>query len=110
METLLLMTFLSLAVSHMKVNDCHTNITYQFSHLFLLILCFPQFSVLGKLPTNTTIIDLTTSAPTVPPHICPDGEFACGTHWTCVPMSKVCDFRYDCSDGSDEMNCGKIFP
>uniref|UniRef100_A0A3Q3W1Y0 MAM domain-containing protein n=1 Tax=Mola mola TaxID=94237 RepID=A0A3Q3W1Y0_MOLML len=49
----------------------------------------------------------TTPAPTVEPHTCPDGEFVCGANRECVANSKVCDFRQDCSDGSDELNCVK---
>ncbi|XP_063768371.1 MAM and LDL-receptor class A domain-containing protein 1 isoform X2 [Eleginops maclovinus] len=60
----------------------------------------------GNLPdANTTIPAVTTPPPTVPPHICPDGQFACGSYRQCVPNSGVCDFRWDCSDGSDELNC-----
>lgn len=75
-------------------------------------LCFLPCPVLGELPVlNTTIPTVTTPAPTVQPHSCPDGEFVCGTHGECVPQSKECNFRPDCSDGSDEINCGKMsFP
>lgn len=62
----------------------------------------------GDLPSaNTTVPVVTTPAPTVPPHSCPDGQFVCETHEECVPLRKVCDFRSDCSDGSDETNCVK---
>ncbi|XP_034026413.1 MAM and LDL-receptor class A domain-containing protein 1 [Thalassophryne amazonica] len=62
----------------------------------------------GKLPSlNITAPPVTTVAPTVEPHICPDGHFACGTYGECVDESKVCDFRSDCPDGSDEINCVK---
>uniref|UniRef100_A0A665X318 MAM and LDL receptor class A domain containing 1 n=1 Tax=Echeneis naucrates TaxID=173247 RepID=A0A665X318_ECHNA len=64
----------------------------------------------GELPTpNTTVPQVTTPAPTVKPNNCLDGEFACGAHGECVPQSKECDFRLDCSDGSDEINCVKEF-
>ncbi|TNN57956.1 MAM and LDL-receptor class A domain-containing protein 1 [Liparis tanakae] len=57
----------------------------------------------GELPTsNTTTPAVTTAPPTAQPHSCPDGEFVCGTHGECVANGKVCDFRRDCSDGSDE--------
>ncbi|KAJ4920097.1 hypothetical protein JOQ06_027963 [Pogonophryne albipinna] len=49
--------------------------------------------------------DVTTPPPTVRPHVCPDGQFACGSFRECVPDSKVCDFSLDCSDGSDELYC-----
>ncbi|XP_074478784.1 MAM and LDL-receptor class A domain-containing protein 1 isoform X2 [Sebastes fasciatus] len=62
----------------------------------------------GELPTaNTTTPVVTTPTPTVQPHSCPDGQFVCGAHGECVANSKVCDFRRDCSDGSDELNCVK---
>lgn len=62
----------------------------------------------GELPKqNSTVSPSSTPAPTVQPHSCPDGEFVCGAHGECVADSKVCDFRRDCSDGSDELNCGK---
>uniref|UniRef100_A0A8C9YZL1 MAM and LDL receptor class A domain containing 1 n=1 Tax=Sander lucioperca TaxID=283035 RepID=A0A8C9YZL1_SANLU len=62
----------------------------------------------GEFPTaNTTNPAVTTPAPTVQPHSCPDREFVCVAHGECVANSKVCDFRRDCSDGSDELNCVK---
>ncbi|XP_035475409.1 MAM and LDL-receptor class A domain-containing protein 1 isoform X3 [Scophthalmus maximus] len=62
----------------------------------------------GELPMlNTTIPVVTTPPPTVQPHSCPDGEFVCGAHGECVPQTKECDFRPDCSDSSDELNCVK---
>lgn len=72
-------------------------------------LCFFLLSLVpGELPKpNSTTPAVTSPAPTVQPHSCPDGQFACGAHRECVASSKVCDFRQDCSDGSDELNCGK---
>ncbi|KAJ0022846.1 hypothetical protein NQD34_014980 [Periophthalmus magnuspinnatus] len=62
----------------------------------------------GELPsTNTTTPVVTTVAPTVQPHSCTQGQFVCEAHQECVPLSAVCDFRRDCSDGSDETNCVK---
>ncbi|XP_061877595.1 MAM and LDL-receptor class A domain-containing protein 1 [Entelurus aequoreus] len=60
----------------------------------------------GELPTaNVTEPAGTTPGPTLQPHSCPYGEFACGSPDECVPHFKVCDFRQDCSDGSDENDC-----
>lgn len=78
---------------------------------FLVLLLFSQRSCLnieGELPKqNTTTPSLTTQAPSVQPHTCPDGMFACQAHGECVAHDKVCDFRQDCSDGLDELNCGE---
>ncbi|XP_061122045.1 MAM and LDL-receptor class A domain-containing protein 1 isoform X2 [Syngnathus typhle] len=60
----------------------------------------------GELPeANATIPAVTTPAPSVQPHRCPQGEFACARLGECVARGKVCDFRQDCSDGSDENDC-----
>lgn len=72
------------------------------------MVCVVLSIVLGELPLNNTSTAVTTPVPTERPHSCSDGEFVCGAHGECVPMSKVCDFRHDCSDGSDEINCGKM--
>uniref|UniRef100_A0A3Q3R9I1 MAM domain-containing protein n=1 Tax=Monopterus albus TaxID=43700 RepID=A0A3Q3R9I1_MONAL len=61
-----------------------------------------------ELPTNPTLPVVTTPPPTVQPHSCPIGEFVCGAYGECVPESKVCDFKHDCSDGSDEINCKEL--
>lgn len=117
METLPLMTFPSWTANHMKVNDYaiteNMNFLGQCVPLFLIspvALCFLPCFVPGEFPTaNTTNPAVTTPAPTVQPHSCPDREFVCVAHGECVANSKVCDFRRDCSDGSDELNCGKTF-
>ncbi|XP_061660532.1 MAM and LDL-receptor class A domain-containing protein 1 [Syngnathoides biaculeatus] len=56
-------------------------------------------------PGNAVDPTLTTPAPSIQPHRCPQGEFACGSPGECVAREKVCDFRRDCSDGSDEGDC-----
>ncbi|KAM3838196.1 MAM and LDL-receptor class A domain-containing protein 1-like, partial [Diretmus argenteus] len=66
--------------------------------------CVPYEGELPSLPTPPVV---TTEAPTVQPHTCLDGEFVCGAQAECVHQSKVCDFRRDCSDGSDETSCVK---
>lgn len=35
---------------------------------------------------------------------CRDDEFQCENN-QCIPKSRACDSRRDCSDGSDEYNC-----
>ncbi|KAL1006836.1 hypothetical protein UPYG_G00077810 [Umbra pygmaea] len=62
----------------------------------------------GVLPSNSRPTSLPpTDAPTVQPYICPEGQFACGTHRECVEERRVCDFRHDCSNGLDEQHCVK---
>ena len=38
---------------------------------------------------------------------CQKEEFKCKSRQDCVPTRWVCDGNKDCSDGSDEFNCGK---
>ncbi|XP_024910376.1 MAM and LDL-receptor class A domain-containing protein 1 isoform X3 [Cynoglossus semilaevis] len=60
----------------------------------------------GELPAvNATVPTVTTSPTTALSHTCLQGEFVCGSHDQCVPQNKKCDFRADCSDGSDEKYC-----
>ncbi|KAM6977638.1 MAM and LDL-receptor class A domain-containing protein 1 [Aplochiton taeniatus] len=60
----------------------------------------------GDMPSvNPDPPSTTPQAPTVQPHSCPEGQFVCGAAGECVNRARVCDFRHDCSDGSDEMDC-----
>ncbi|XP_070565439.1 MAM and LDL-receptor class A domain-containing protein 1-like [Ptychodera flava] len=44
--------------------------------------------------------------PSPTPHPgCQVGEFYCRMEDLCIPSDRVCDFRYDCADGSDEDGC-----
>lgn len=48
--------------------------------------------------------------PTLPPvdgGPCGRDQFSC-TSGQCVPLDFVCDGDYDCSDRSDEQNCGEF--
>ena len=47
---------------------------------------------------------------TIPPpttNPCPGIQYQC-TDGTCIQSSKRCDYRKDCNDGSDEVNCGML--
>ncbi|XP_012516348.1 PREDICTED: MAM and LDL-receptor class A domain-containing protein 1 [Propithecus coquereli] len=47
-----------------------------------------------------------TSVPvTLPPHNCTDNEFVCRSNGHCIEKIQKCDFRYDCTDKSDESSC-----
>jgi hypothetical protein len=44
---------------------------------------------------------------TTAPHTCGADQFNCHSSGACIDKVKVCDFRNDCDDGSDEASCGK---
>ncbi|KAK1796939.1 hypothetical protein P4O66_008252, partial [Electrophorus voltai] len=65
--------------------------------------CVPY---MGSLPSGEASTPPPTPTPTtVTPHSCLHSQFVCGTYGECVSQSQVCDFRRDCSDGSDEKDC-----
>lgn len=74
---------------------------YIFGSFILLYLCL---GVLPSLEASTMAPPVT--YPTLLPHSCPLGQFVCGAYGECVSQNQVCDFRRDCSDGSDEKGCG----
>jgi len=41
-----------------------------------------------------------------PPEVCGEREFTC-EDGSCISSELVCDRKYDCSDGTDEFNCGQ---
>ncbi|XP_062336134.1 MAM and LDL-receptor class A domain-containing protein 1 [Osmerus eperlanus] len=69
--------------------------------------CVPYEGDLPPVSPSPTPTPTPTMTPTAQPHSCPEGEFVCGAPGECVDQSKVCDFRHDCSDGSDEFSCVK---
>jgi len=40
------------------------------------------------------------------PFVCKEKEFKCKTNNECIPIEDVCNQEYDCSDKSDEYDCG----
>lgn len=72
----------------------------------------PKFVALlavGKLLYHGTFLSVTQYPSTAaPPSNCPYGQFTCYSSGQCVLQSAVCDGRPDCSDSSDEANCGKF--
>ncbi|XP_077560586.1 MAM and LDL-receptor class A domain-containing protein 1-like [Haemaphysalis longicornis] len=57
--------------------------------------CMPHYQALPPIQT--------TPAPSGP---CGEEEFSCGDRQQCIPLSQVCDFHSDCSNGADEARCG----
>ncbi|CAN7937765.1 unnamed protein product [Ixodes hexagonus] len=45
---------------------------------------------------------------TAAPHSCRENQFACVSNGVCFPSDRVCDFRNDCVDASDERGCVAI--
>lgn len=64
----------------------------------------------GNLPVDLPAPPETSVPVTLPPHNCTDNEFVCRSNGQCVASIQKCDFRYDCSDKSDESYCGRWIP
>ena len=55
--------------------------------------------------STTTTTTTTTPPPPLPPKPkCGFGQFRC-SDGQCIDQRLLCNQRYDCSDGSDELNC-----
>ncbi|KAF8778577.1 MAM and LDL-receptor class A domain-containing [Argiope bruennichi] len=61
--------------------------------------CVPQITPLPTVPPEITTIS--------PAKICSSNEFPCASKSQCIPKEQKCDFKDDCTDGSDETHCGK---
>lgn len=40
---------------------------------------------------------------------CSNDHFRCEIDGTCIPNTWLCDDHVDCDDGSDEIECSKLF-
>ena len=58
------------------------------------------------LNNSIPITTVATQPPTTTASPCATGMFKCKSTAECIPMSKVCDFDFDCEDKSDEAECG----
>ncbi|KAK1172073.1 MAM and LDL-receptor class A domain-containing protein 1 [Acipenser oxyrinchus oxyrinchus] len=60
----------------------------------------------GELPPTAPTTPSGTSNPiTAHPHNCTVNQFVCRATGHCIDLMNRCDFRDDCSDKSDELNC-----
>ncbi len=60
----------------------------------------------GSLPDPpATMIPGTTTAG---PGACTPDEFYCVANQKCIKKTMMCDFKNDCSDGADELDCGML--
>ncbi|KAM4687798.1 MAM and LDL-receptor class A domain-containing protein 1 [Discoglossus pictus] len=59
----------------------------------------------GVLPTWSPLPLQTSAIATLPIHNCTSEEFVCRSTGQCIPITKICDFKPDCSDNSDELRC-----
>ena len=67
-------------------------------------------STTATLP-NPPVTQPTTSTTTVKiSSNCSANQFTCRGDKSCISMTRLCDFRSDCADSSDEAHCGKLIP
>ena len=61
----------------------------------------------SQLPPAPSIPPTVTPTQTTPAHSCGANEFNCQSQgpYSCIPRKKTCNFRRDCTDGSDEAQC-----
>jgi len=63
----------------------------------------------AQLPTPLTTLSTTPMPSTTIAHgTCANDQFQCVSDMSCISQDKICDFRNDCTDNSDEKNCGKL--
>ena len=96
---------------------CFLNESFCFFSLALYTLGHPHTICLGicitlwhekyEVETYTNITCCLVGVPTVPAPSCSEREFQCQDDKRCIDARRVCDKYPDCSDGSDERNCGK---
>ncbi|XP_041421793.1 MAM and LDL-receptor class A domain-containing protein 1 isoform X2 [Xenopus laevis] len=63
----------------------------------------------GTLPTWSPAPVETSTVATLPSHNCTANEYVCRSTGQCIPIIKICDFKADCSDNSDEAKCASEY-
>mgnify|MGYP003507195049 CR=1 FL=1 len=80
----------------------HLNIDFIFSKL-----CFSQLVFKFLIKLNPFLTDTNTIPSIIGCNL--DYEFQCNDG-ECIDKNERCNERDDCSDGEDELNCGKFIP
>ncbi|NP_001297043.1 MAM and LDL-receptor class A domain-containing protein 1 precursor [Xenopus tropicalis] len=63
----------------------------------------------GTLPTWSPAPVETPTVATLPSHNCSANEYVCRSTGQCIPIIKICDFKADCPDNSDEAKCASEY-
>ena len=75
--------------------------TYQKSNKFIKTVKLVEFCINKVCSVLFTVIECVVTIPDV--DSCP--WFKCADAIACIPSTAVCNGRYDCIDGSDEVDC-----
>lgn len=84
----IILYLLVLDIERSSLERCRQLFSYGSSRLTVIVELFSIFYILENLP-------------------CRDGTFHCRSG-ECISLSLQCDFKDDCFDGSDELECGRL--